>query len=693
MHAWNVVGRKMALGLAVVALVSLGWTSISSATVSITATVGNDISFPQCGSAYPSGQAFGIVGVNDGIPNTLNPCFGPSTSYPSYTQSELYWAVSTSAGAGAQAKASVYVNTADPGNVATGTLIADWPTSGSTPYGTCTTTTVTTTSGTSIAGANSPACAWEYGNTKATQDAAYLQAAAQAIDAQSPPVTVPTTPASYPWWLDVETSNTWQTGSSGQAMNVAMLQGIVAGLTAAGAPSVGIYSPPNQWVAITGGTSASTPTLGTLATWLPGASNEAGAETVCAERSFTAGPVALAQYPSGAFDGDQSCADATVTRIYGQTADTTAAAELTRAFPWTAGSCPSTRTAVVATTNVFQDALSSQFLAQHLTTGTLLTPTESLSQVTATTLEKEGITTVDVVGGPLALSTTVVKAIENLPADQCGGVNPVGNVVVHRIFGKTQYATAMAVAELVGSAGSKAFPGAYSTTNATGGTGMFNDTAGSGSSAPAGSLPTAILASGEEFQDAQAASVISYRTRLPMLLTPATQLSTTAVAAIEKLGIKQVILMGGPLAVSNAVEFSLVAKTGVSVLRIAGKDYTDTSRELARFEAAAATDGLDWTLGHRVMVARGNGYTDGLAGAVLESPHNGATGASRSPHPLLLIESPATVGPYVTTFLTVTGHAGVGGTSSKTVRALTVLGGPLAVTTASVAQMQTDLGH
>ncbi len=693
MHAWNVVGRKMALGLAVVALVSLGWTSISSATVSITATVGNDISFPQCGSAYPSGQAFGIVGVNDGIPNTLNPCFGPSTSYPSYTQSELYWAVSTSAGAGAQAKASVYVNTADPGNVATGTLIADWPTSGSTPYGTCTTTTVTTTSGTSIAGANSPACAWEYGNTKATQDAAYLQAAAQAIDAQSPPVTVPTTPASYPWWLDVETSNTWQTGSSGQAMNVAMLQGIVAGLTAAGAPSVGIYSPPNQWVAITGGTSASTPTLGTLATWLPGASNEAGAETVCAERSFTAGPVALAQYPSGAFDGDQSCADATVTRIYGQTADTTAAAELTRAFPWTAGSCPSTRTAVVATTNVFQDALSSQFLAQHLTTGTLLTPTESLSQVTATTLEKEGITTVDVVGGPLALSTTVVKAIENLPADQCGGVNPVGNVVVHRIFGKTQYATAMAVAELVGSAGSKAFPGAYSTTNATGGTGMFNDTAGSGSSAPAGSLPTAILASGEEFQDAQAASVISYRTRLPMLLTPATQLSTTAVAAIEKLGIKQVILMGGPLAVSNAVESSLVAKTGVSVLRIAGKDYTDTSQELARFEAAAATDGLDWTLGHRVMVARGNGYTDGLAGAVLESPHNGATGASRSPHPLLLIESPATVGPYVTTFLTVTGHAGVGGTSSKTVRALTVLGGPLAVTTASVAQMQTDLGH
>jgi hypothetical protein len=60
---------------------------------------------------------------------------------------------------------------------------------------------------------------------------------------------------------------------------------------------------------------------------------------------------------------------------------------------------------------------------------------------------------------------------------------------------------------------------------------------------------------------------------------------------------------------------------------------------------------------------------------------------------LLLIESPTTIGPYVTTFLTVTGHGGIGGTSTKTVRALTVLGGPLAVTTASIAQMQADLGQ
>ena len=700
MGSWRVVGVRAASVLAVVAFATLAAVSASPVAGASTAVVGNDISFPQCGSAYPTGQAFGIVGVNDGLPNTVNPCLGPSTGHPSYAQSELYWAVSTSTGSSTQPKASVYVNTADPGNVATGTLLPDWPTSGATPYGTCTTTTVSTSSGPATAGQNSPACAWEYGDQKAAQDAAWLRAAAQAIDAQSPPVTVPTTPSGYPWWLDVETTNTWLTGAAGQAMNVAVLQGIVVGLTAAGAPSVGVYAPPNQWVAITGGTTASTATIGKLATWVPGASDQAGAQAVCAGPSFTGGPVALAQFPSGAFDGDLPCnqpAVITATRIYGQTADATAAAELTRAFPGAKGSCPPTRAVVLATTKEYQDALSSQFLAQYLTTGTLLTPTASLAQVTATTLRVEGVNTVYVVGGPLAVSATVASAIGALTAYECGGTTrapATGKIAVHRIFGQTQYGTAMAVAEYVGTAGTASFPLAYASTNATGGTGRYNDTAGTGSAAPlVPAEPTAILASGQEFQDAQAASVISYRTKRPMLLTPATTLSTTAVEAIARLGVKQVILTGGPLAVTNAVEATLVAKTGVSVLRIAGKDYTDSARQLARFESAGATSGLGWTQGHRIMVARGDGFTDGLCGAVLENPHNTTTGSAGTERPLMLSESPTQVGGYLATFLKVTGHGGIGGTAGKTITSLTVLGGPLAVSTASIATMKTDLAH
>ncbi len=383
------------------------------------------------------------------------------------------------------------------------------------------------------------------------------------------------------------------------------------------------------------------------------------------------------------------------TRVFGQTPDATAAAELARAFPFTKGVCPASRAAVVATTTTYQDGLSSQYLAQSLTTGTLLTPTKSLSPVTASALKDEGITTVYLVGGPLALTTTVLKSIEALTAYECGGKTKgatTGKVAVHRLYGQTQYGTAAAIAEHVGTGASLSFPGAYGTTNATGGTGKYNDTKGSGSFAPTGPVPTAILANGTEFQDAQAASVVSYHTKLPLLLTPATTLSPTALGAIGELGIKQVILMGGTLAVTNTVENAL-AKAGVSVLRVAGKDYTDTTLQLARFEAAGSTAGLGWTPGHEVLVARGNGFTDGIAGALLDGPHNTATGAAGTVRPLLLTESPTAAGASITTFLKVTGRTGIGKTAAKTITSLTILGGPLAVSTAVVTQMQTALAH
>ncbi|MGH8980069.1 MAG: cell wall-binding repeat-containing protein, partial [Acidimicrobiales bacterium] len=340
-----------------------------------------------------------------------------------------------------------------------------------------------------------------------------------------------------------------------------------------------------------------------------------------------------------------------------------------------------------------QDALSSQYLAQHLTTGTLLTPTASLSAVTATTLEEEGIATVYIVGGTFAVSKAVATAIGTLTADQCGGVNSTGKIAVQRIFGQTAYGTAMKVAEYVGTGASESFVGAYPTTNATGGLGRYNDTAARGTPAPAGSEPTAILASGLEFPDAQAASVISYHTRIPLLLTSGSTLSTTAVTAVEQLGIKQVIVVGGTFAVTPTVEGALIAKTGVSVLRVAGKNYTDTARELARFEAGSGTRGLGWTPGHRVLVARGNGFTDGLAGAVLENSHDTATGSSGHARPLLLTYDPDVVGTYLTTFLKVTGRTGIDQTPNKHVVALTVLGGTLAVPSAEVSAMETDLRH
>ena len=274
-------------------------------------TTGADVSYPQCGTTLPS-FAFGIVGVNDGLANDLNPCLGPSSSYPSYTQSELYWAVAASTGSTTQPKASLYVNTADPGNMYNGKPIADWPTSGTAPpaYGSCLTTTVTSRGHTYTVGANSDACAWQYGYLKATQDAAWLTSGATAINNQQGTTVVPDTPSSYPWWLDVETGNTWQSDTT---MNVADLQGMVAGLQAAGVTTVnaiGAYSTASQWDSITGGTTSSAAgSLYKIPNWIPGATTQVQAASNCTLASFTGGSVTVTQW-TGSPDNDYACAAA-----------------------------------------------------------------------------------------------------------------------------------------------------------------------------------------------------------------------------------------------------------------------------------------------------------------------------------------------------------------------------------------------
>ena len=133
--------------------------------------------------------------------------------------------------------------------------------------------------------------------------------------------------------------------------------------------------------------------------------------------------------------------------------------------------------------------------------------------------------------------------------------------------------------------------------------------------------------------------------------------------------------------------------TGVSVIRVAGKDFSDTAVELARFEVAGSTDGLGWTPGYRVLVTRDNGFTDGVAGAVSESDRTATTDAAGTARPLLLTESPDTVGTSLSAFLKVTGHTGIDKTAAKTITGITVLGGTLAVSAAELVAMQTDLIH
>lgn len=243
--------------------------------------LGNDISWPQCGKKLPTGQAFGIVGVNGGLANTTNLCLS----------AQLLWAAK-STGAANQPKTQLYVNTANPGGLNT----PSWPRSNTdpvgnlapNPYGTCN-------------GADSLACAWQYGWNRAVEDVnARFAPAANAAG-------ILTNAADYHWWLDVEIVNTWKTGVDGQESNVADLEGMVANFSGVGA-QVGIYSTGYQWDQIVGSAVSPSSNLNGLDSWLAGARSEAGAKNNCSLPPLTTGgKVSLTQFVSRTYDYDYSC--------------------------------------------------------------------------------------------------------------------------------------------------------------------------------------------------------------------------------------------------------------------------------------------------------------------------------------------------------------------------------------------------
>lgn len=240
------------------------------------AGTGFDISYPQCGGPYPSGAQFGIVGVNGGLANNTNACLS----------SELSWAQNTPGlTSPSQPSTSLYINTADPGNG-----VADWPSpakgtgGGSTPYGNCD-------------GSWSQACSYVYGQQRAGYSYRLVSSANSALAARAP------------WWLDIETVNSWATASNSPnwaALNVATIRGFVDGLQGAGATAaVGFYSTGYQWQAITGQTAANS-SFPTAPDWVAGGGSLSQAQANCSA-SFSGGRVALTQFPSGGYDGDYAC--------------------------------------------------------------------------------------------------------------------------------------------------------------------------------------------------------------------------------------------------------------------------------------------------------------------------------------------------------------------------------------------------
>ena len=232
---------------------------------------GYDIGYPQCNGTFPANPGFGIVGVNDGLPFSANPCLGTGGG-----PSELQWA---------GISAGLYANTANPGPQ----LSSHWP-NGQTSPKPCNTS--------ANPGSNTAECAYDYGWNAALnsyQDAvnAYIAVGWASAGATR-------TPVANAWWLDVESANSWTTNT---AFNVDELSGEADYLKSVGAASVGFYANASDWQTMTGNTSS----FAAYPSWVPGASSLSQAQSLCGGPGITGGGISLTQYPSGGFDGDYQC--------------------------------------------------------------------------------------------------------------------------------------------------------------------------------------------------------------------------------------------------------------------------------------------------------------------------------------------------------------------------------------------------
>jgi hypothetical protein len=261
--------------VAAVVVVCASTTLALAASTPLPATAtGFDISWPQCPNTFPTSPGFGIVGVNDGAPFTVNKCL----------DGELHWAQSA-----ANPIPAFYLNTGNGGPVGN----ADWPSTQNTPK--------------VCKGANSVPCSYDYGWNAGV--ASYADVVnAEGVDGNPSP---DASAVAATWWLDVETGNQWETkaqsygpSATSSANDAAMLEGELAYLQSVRVTTIGVYSTTSMWKGITGGNV--TPLNG-IPVWIPGAGSIVQAQANCSLPSFTGGRVALIQYPSRGLDGDYVC--------------------------------------------------------------------------------------------------------------------------------------------------------------------------------------------------------------------------------------------------------------------------------------------------------------------------------------------------------------------------------------------------
>ena len=339
--------------------------------------------------------------------------------------------------------------------------------------------------------------------------------------------------------------------------------------------------------------------------------------------------------------------DVTVQRIFGADRYATSAAIARDTFGTSA--TPIHR-AVIANGQDFPDAvMGANFLSGYYGSGpVLLTRAHVVPQPILDVITALGIPRLEIFGQTDVVDLAVQQRLQTL----VGVYGTAG--AVDRTSGTDRYATAAAVAR------SSFDPEANQLARLDG-------------------KNTAFLVSGVSASDAIAAAPLTYAVRkggvqplvdgkFPLLLTQPDVLSVAtrnvllSIRSGEGRHIEQVIVVGGPGAVSAAV-LTQINALGISTRRIQGVNRQATAVAVAEF----AIQTLGWNPAH-VNLARG----DDSADAISAGPH-----AGEELGPLLFTLSPGQLGAATTDFLRA--HAGV-------TQSIDVLGGPGAVSDAVVAE-------
>lgn len=125
----------------------------------------------------------------------------------------------------------------------------------------------------------------------------------------------------------------------------------------------------------------------------------------------------------------------------------------------------------------------------------------------------------------------------------------------------------------------------------------------------------AIVASSSTYHDALSIAPFAYAHQVPVLLADADgRLSAETLALIEEKGFENVVVVGGPAAVSPDVESQLGNRFAE---RVFGETAVDTSAAIAKWETERGME-----VSKHMGVATANGWQDALAGAALCGQHN-----------------------------------------------------------------------